>query len=467
MIVSSQSESPEFVRTLAKGYAALLLVLVALIPSIIIVYLYFFQNPALQFEHHSYHVLAIGIALLQSGFIAYVTWSCYLHSGEQLLRWLTLGFLAFTVIYCLHGAFTRFSNDNVWLFLLYGPASRLTMAACMLAGLIHEGRPVHTVAQRHQRSYWLAGLSVFAVIDGVVFMLAFSSWGPASQWVMEVLAMCITLICALSIVVRRLRSFQMTIFSLSLLFFAQSSGAFLLGSMWNHMWWLGHALFAIGFMALSYGIIHTFLTTGSFATAFSQVDLLDQIKDEKVRAEDALIKLQRANEELVTLATTDVLTGAINRREFETRADREISRVKRSGASLSFVAIDLDHFKEINDKHGHRAGDEVLRAFVSLAQKIIRPIDLIGRLGGEEFALMLPDTTLEGAAVMAERLRQRVEGEVVAIADTHLRFTASLGVAQYGPDGDEYESLIEVADNRMYRAKQQGRNQVVDQESSV
>ncbi|MDA1106998.1 MAG: diguanylate cyclase [Proteobacteria bacterium] len=177
--------------------------------------------------------------------------------------------------------------------------------------------------------------------------------------------------------------------------------------------------------------------------------------------QQAEVKLQRAHDELEIFAATDALTGCANRREFEARGRAEVARVKRSGAPLSFVTIDLDHFKQINDRHGHRAGDEVLRAFVTLLKRTLRPIDWVGRIGGEEFALFLPDTPLEGAVIVAERLRQLIESEVVTLAGTHLWFTASLGVAQYGPDGDTYESVIEAADSRMYRAKQAGRNQVI------
>lgn len=247
----------------------LILILVGLAPAFAIAYLYFFQDPALRFEDHGFHEVAIGISLLQSGFIAYVTYRCYLHSKELSLRWLTLGFLGFTVIYGLHGVFTRLSHDHLMLFILYGPASRLVMAGCLLAGLMTYGRQEQSASQARLKHFWLAWLGAFAVIDILVFLLAFSEWARLSRWVMEIAALCIMLSCALIIVVRRIRSPLMTVYALSVIFFAQSSLAFLLGSAWNHMWWLAHAIFATGFMALSYGVIQAFLTTGSFTRVYS------------------------------------------------------------------------------------------------------------------------------------------------------------------------------------------------------
>ena len=461
MTFLSSSEPQSVVRALTKGYAMIILLLLGLVPAFAITYLYFFQDPALRFEHYGFHEIAIGVSLLQGGFIAYVTYRCYLHTNEMFLRWLTLGFLGFTIIYSLHGVFTRFSHDHLMLFILYGPASRLVMAGCLLAGLIGYGRQEQSASRAMHLPFWMAWFGAFAIIDFLVYLLAFSEWATLSRWVMEIAAMSIMLSCALIIIARGIRSPLMTIYALSVLFFSQSSLAFLLGSAWNHMWWLAHAIFAAGFMALSYGVIQAFLTTGSFSRVYSQAELIDQVRAEKARTDDALLKLQRAHEELEVLAATDPLTGCANRREFELRGTAEVARVKRSGAPLSFVTIDLDHFKQINDRHGHKAGDEVLRAFVVMVKGTLRPSDLIGRIGGEEFALILPDTTLDGAAMMAERLRQLAESEVVNFAGAHLRFTLSLGVAQYGPDGDTYESLIEAADGRMYRAKQFGRNRVV------
>lgn len=452
------------VRTLTKGYAAMILLLLGFAPTFAIAYLWFFQDAALRFEHHGFHEVAIAVSLLQSGFIAYVTYRCYVHTNEPFLRWLTLGFLGFTVIYGLHGAFTRLAHDHLMLFILYGPASRVVMAGCLLAGLLAYGREEQAASRATRLPFWLAWLGAFVLVDVVVYLLAFSEWAGRSRWAMEIAALSIMLSCAGIIIARGIRSPLMTIYALSVLFFAQSSLAFLLGAAWNHMWWLAHAIFATGFLALSYGVIQAFLTTGSFARVYSQAELIDQVRAEKARTDDALLKLQRAHEALAVLAATDSLTGCANRREFEMRGAAEVARVKRSGAPLSFVTIDLDHFKQINDRHGHKAGDEVLKAFAELVKRTLRPSDVVGRIGGEEFALILPDATREGATVAAERLCQLVEKEVVTLAGAPLRFTVSLGVAQYGPDGDTYESVIEAADRRLYRAKQLGRNRVVASE---
>lgn len=452
MLVAHARESRDFVRALTKGYAVLILIFLSLTPSFPIAYLHFFQNPGLRFEHHAFHEIAIGVALLQSGFITYVTWRCYRHSGEPFLRWLTVGFLGFTLIYGLHGAFTRTAHDNVGLFLLYGPAARLMMGGCLLAGLMAYGRQVQTVAQRSQGGYWLVWILVFAAINALVFALAFSAWESLARLALEVSAMCLMLACVATLIVRRIRSPLMTIYMLSLLFFAQSSLAFMMGSVWNHQWWLAHAVFTTGFIVLSYGVIQVFLTTGSFTTVYSQVELMEQIWTEKVRAK-----------ELEILAATDPLTGAANRRVFTAQAAAEIARAMRSRAPLSILLVDLDHFKQINDRYGHPVGDKVLAVFVATAKKLMRTSDFVGRLGGEEFAILLPDTMREGAGKMAERLRRIVENETIKVDGADLRFTASFGVAQLGLDGNTYESMIEVADSRMYQAKQEGRNRVVVQ----
>ena len=183
------------------------------------------------------------------------------------------------------------------------------------------------------------------------------------------------------------------------------------------------------------------------------------------------IRLQLATQEelqhMEQVALTDPLTGLPNHRTMMDRIESELARCQRSQELCAIVFIDLDHFKHINDTWGHRAGDAVLREASSRLKKNIRQGDLVGRYGGEEFVLLLSNTTLQGAKQTAERLR-------VALADkpcilepgedtpdgNSITFTASIGVAIYDEHGTSREALVEAADRAMYYAKQGGRNQV-------
>src|SRR5205807_2225931 len=168
-----QYQSP--IRIVTKAYSRLLLIVFALLPSCAIAYLYLFQKPPLRFENHGFHELAISISILEGAFISYVTWRCYRYSGEPFLRWLTLGFLGFTVIYAPHGIFTAYSHHNLWLFLLYGPASRLIMAGCFLAALVVYGRPAEDEKRRIRKVYWSACIGILLLADFAVAGIAMSS----------------------------------------------------------------------------------------------------------------------------------------------------------------------------------------------------------------------------------------------------------------------------------------------------
>ena len=169
---------------------------------------------------------------------------------------------------------------------------------------------------------------------------------------------------------------------------------------------------------------------------------------------------KQAERELKRLANTDGLTGALNRRRFMELAQAEVARARRYGRPLSLVMLDLDRFKAVNDSHGHDVGDLVLQSLVRVSREVLRAVDIFGRVGGEEFMALLPETGLEGAAAVAERLRQAVAAQEVETAEGPLRCTASLGVAPLGPDMD-LDSLMKAADVALYRAKQAGRDRVV------
>lgn len=161
------------------------------------------------------------------------------------------------------------------------------------------------------------------------------------------------------------------------------------------------------------------------------------------------------------LATTDSLTGLYNRRRFMELAKGEFARSLRYGGQLALLMLDIDFFKNVNDSHGHSVGDEVLRALAETAILALRNADVIGRVGGEEFAVLLPETGGESAREVAERLRLSVENAVISTAAGPLSVTISIGVSTLGPQSKSVEALLKEADDALYKAKQSGRNRVV------
>lgn len=178
-----------------------------------------------------------------------------------------------------------------------------------------------------------------------------------------------------------------------------------------------------------------------------------------------VLQKDRAEEEATKLAVTDPLTGTFNRRTFLDLAEKEIARSRRSQAPLALVMFDLDLFKSVNDRHGHLAGDYVLKRFVEVARMCLRQEDLLVRYGGEEFCLLLPDTDTDDAAALAERIRGATEYSLFVFNDGKtekpISVTVSGGVAKLDPNTEEeVDSLVARADEALYAAKAGGRNQI-------
>ena len=176
-----------------------------------------------------------------------------------------------------------------------------------------------------------------------------------------------------------------------------------------------------------------------------------------------ITRRKQAEHLLERQAYSDSLTGTLNRRRFLQLAAVEIERSRRHRQPLALLMIDLDHFKTVNDTHGHAIGDQVLCAFVQSALTVMRGSDLFGRMGGEEFAALLPQTDRDGALALAQRLRQRVKEQPVALPSGLVRYTVSIGVTapsvQDAP-GPALESMLLTADKALYEAKFSGRDQV-------
>ena len=172
-----------------------------------------------------------------------------------------------------------------------------------------------------------------------------------------------------------------------------------------------------------------------------------------------LKELERLKSEAEQLARIDMLTGVSNRRDFTEKAEISFAHFKRHKNPLSVIMLDADHFKRINDNYGHHVGDQVLQQLGSTLKNTLRTSDISGRLGGEEFAAVLPETNLEQAQLLAERLRAEIEKIQIHTDNGEVHCTASFGVAQTNTD-DSFHALFKRADDAMYRAKAEGRNRV-------
>jgi len=193
---------------------------------------------------------------------------------------------------------------------------------------------------------------------------------------------------------------------------------------------------------------------GEFSEAFNtMVKKLDEARAELAASNE---RLQAQAMQLDVLATTDALTGAFNRRKFNDLTLAELERVRRYGRPLSLFILDIDHFKRVNDVHGHEVGDQVLVTLAGLLRAGIRATDSLARWGGEEFVVLSPSVTADGEAALAERLRAAVAGHDHASVGT---VTASFGVAEHR-SGETPDELFARADRALYRAKDGGRNRV-------
>ncbi len=186
----------------------------------------------------------------------------------------------------------------------------------------------------------------------------------------------------------------------------------------------------------------------------------------RVDREQRTTERSEANASLEETARRDALTGLLNRRGFLELAQREVVRARRGKTALSIVLLDIDHFKRVNDSHGHAVGDETLRVLSGVLVASVRNQDLVGRWGGEEFVLLLPETSVAGAAMVAEKIRRSVAEQVQQTGAKPPPVTVTLGVTELG-DSRSLDEAVHRADVALYQGKAAGRNRVVEFEQSA
>ena len=193
------------------------------------------------------------------------------------------------------------------------------------------------------------------------------------------------------------------------------------------------------------------------ATDFIKKPVVPEVLKTRV---NLILKMRRMTKHLEYLARTDPLSGAFNRRHFMESFDAEIKRARRYKHTLCALMIDIDHFKSINDSYGHDVGDDAIKKTVDATREMLRSEDTLGRLGGEEFAVILPETDVEGARLVAERIRERISDIRIVTSQKPCTFTASLGLTEFR-ENDEIADMLKRSDEALYEAKEAGRDRVI------
>ena len=170
-------------------------------------------------------------------------------------------------------------------------------------------------------------------------------------------------------------------------------------------------------------------------------------------------RVEQLNDELKTMSRVDGLTGLYNRRYWQERLDFSFKLARRQNKPITAMMLDIDHFKKVNDTFGHQAGDKVIKALSDVIRRSIRETDLAGRYGGEEFGIVLPDSDAENSTKVAERIRQSSAAQEVEHDGNIIRFTVSVGLAEFHPECSSSMQWLELADQALYEAKENGRNQ--------
>ena len=223
------------------------------------------------------------------------------------------------------------------------------------------------------------------------------------------------------------------------------------------------AAFKVRFVA-TYLIVSAITYWFEYARVYYRLKLEEQnqaLEREKANLYQEIRARQQLEHELRRLASTDCLTGAANRRQFMDLAQKEFSRCKRYGHHMAILMLDIDHFKSINDTHGHPVGDDVLKALVNCCAFCLRESDLVGRIGGEEFAILLVEAEPDGAQLVADRLRLKIADIQLPVVGEHLKVTVSIGITNVCEVDESLEIVLKRADDALYRAKNTGRDRVV------
>lgn len=248
-----------------------------------------------------------------------------------------------------------------------------------------------------------------------------------------------------------------SIFASHCLLFGVSGFLFAFSAPWDGVWWYWHVLRFAAYMLVLY---YFFMLSHAEERQLQllNMELEDRVARRTEQLRNELKERERVEKELKHLATHDPLTGLYNRNELERRIAEDIDRANRYVHPLSIFMVDIDHFKAINDQYGHAGGDRVLRSVAFELERSLRKTDYVARFGGEEFLVVLPETSLSRAIDLGERMLKRVAKHEAKLGDERVALTISIGVASFPDTATNWSDLLNAADLAMYQAKHDGRN---------
>ena len=310
-------------KLLAKIFRFTTIATSVLTPLLIIVYTDQFIDATLIYKHYLFHEIVIALVIIWSAAISYVAYQCYQVRHETFLRYMTLAFIAQTIVYSMHGILTRTDAVMPILFILYGPVSRLIMAFFLAAALLKYASD--TIDQVDQR-YWKRWIIIFTGLIPLIALLAFSPVGTSYylRAGMEALSILIYLFVLGVFLYRRINTPLMWLYALALNLFAQSSLAFIfVEKPWNHMFWLGHILFAAGFFVVSYGLNQARKRSSTFSEIFNE-DLLYSQLSEQVRKLEQEIDAHKQTEQKLELAKIEADRASTAKSEFLASISHEL-----------------------------------------------------------------------------------------------------------------------------------------------
>ncbi|MBP9490969.1 MAG: sensor domain-containing diguanylate cyclase [Aliarcobacter sp.] len=253
----------------------------------------------------------------------------------------------------------------------------------------------------------------------------------------------------------------MSVICIVVYFTVHNQGPFSIFSATLNTLYLQEFIATLVVLILFFGVLLREIKEKNILLLRSNFKLKKLSKELEDRVKEKTKSLEDANEKLNFLATTDFLTEIYNRRYFEDSIKNEIEKAQRHGSNLSFIMFDIDFFKNINDNFGHKAGDEVIISLANLIKNNIRKIDIFSRIGGEEFAIVLPNTDMEKTKELAIKLKNLVENHTLAVENHKIKITISMGLATLNEETQNYDEIFKTADTNLYKAKEAGRNIIV------